>query len=836
MTYSRTTRPPLGATHAPEPPIVEKQTRKTSPVLGKKKISRTRQPDDMTLDEWQIALRREYGREQNFLLENVGADPFFSEFFVTNPETGKRYRVAIRGTEPAANYCSCPDYAVNALGTCKHIEFALQELRKTRGARAAFRRGYHPPYSEIFLRYGAARRVEFRPGRECPPAVRQAAARCFDAGGVLQDAAFDGVDEFLKTAQPFAHEIRFYDDALAFVAEARDRNRRAARIDKMFPDGENSAAFSGLVKTALFPYQRKGALFAAKAGRCLIADEMGLGKTVQAIAAVEILARTAGLERVLIVCPTSLKHQWRDEIERFTDRAAEIVEGALPVRAQKYRTESFYKIANYDVIARDAEAIRQWGPELIVLDEAQRIKNWRTRTAKSVKNLRSPFAIVLTGTPLENRLEELHSIVEFVDIFRLGPLFRFLGEHQRVDDYGRVIGYRQLGAINKTLAPLLVRRTKSEVLLDLPARLDKKFFVPMTPEQMQHHEDNAETVGRIVAKWRRYHFLSDTDQRRLMIALQNMRMSCDGTYLLDQTTDYGRKADELMTLLGEMFERPDTKAVVFSQWLRMHELIAARLAERKWDYVLFHGGVPGPQRKDLVRKFKNDPGCRLFLATDAGGVGLNLQNASVVVIMDQPWNPAVLEQRIGRVHRLGQQQPVNVVHFIAQGTIEHGMLSLLSFKKALFAGALDGGQEDVFLGGTKLTRFMESVEQATGSIPAPMPTQDGGAGEPEAEKETDAPDAGEKTARPAAPGAAAPPLEELIQSGMSFLQKLGQVLTAKAGEGEKATPIAALNSFVQTDAATGQTYVKLPMPSADTLTRLAELIGSFAEGAKKPRA
>ena len=159
-------------------------------------------------------------------------------------------------------------------------------------------------------------------------------------------------------------------------------------------------------------------------------------------------------------------------------------------------------------------------------------------------------------------------------------------------------------------------------------------------------------------------------------------MACDSTYLLDQKTDHGVKADELAQLLGEVFEDRHAKVVVFSQWVRMHELVVRRLERRKWEHVFFHGGVPGPQRKGLVHRFKEDPACRLFLATDAGGVGLNLQNASAVVNLDQPWNPAVLEQRIGRVHRLGQRRPVRVVHFIAQGTIEEGMLGLLKFKKS----------------------------------------------------------------------------------------------------------------------------------------------------------
>ena len=462
----------------------------------------------------------------------------------------------------------------------------------------------------------------------------------------------------------------------------------------------------------LYDYQREGVLFAALAGRSLIGDEMGLGKTIQAIAAVEIMAKHFGVERVLIVCPTSLKHQWEREISRFAGRSTQVIGGARPRRQQNFAADTFYKIMNYDTVYRDLDLIRGWSPDMVILDEAQRIKNWKTRAARSVKQISSPYAIVLTGTPLENRLEELVSIVQFVDQHRLGPTFRFLHDHQiRDDETGRVIGYTALDTIGKTLAPILIRRQKKQVLDQLPERLDKHLFVAMTPEQMNHHDDNREVVARIALKWQRMKFLSEADQRRLMIALQNMRMSCDSTYLLDQKTDFGVKADELVNVLGDMFEQPDTKVVIFSQWLRMHELIVRRLKPKKWDHVVFHGGIPGTQRPKLVDRFNEDDRCRAFLATDAGGVGLNLQHASVVINMDLPWNPAVLEQRIGRVHRLGQRQPVRVVNFVSKGTIEEGMLDVLKFKKSLFSGALDGGEKEVFLGGSRLTRFMETVEK-----------------------------------------------------------------------------------------------------------------------------
>ncbi len=228
---------------------------------------------------------------------------------------------------------------------------------------------------------------------------------------------------------------------------------------------------------------------------------MGLGKTIQALAAAEIMAQEFGVEKVLIVCPTSLKHQWKREIEKFTRRDATVVEGLLPQRMASYREDTFYKIINYDIVYRDLEFLAKLSPDLVILDEAQRIKNWETRTAKSVKQIDTPYSIVLTGTPLENRLEELVSIVQFVDRHRLGPTYRFLHEHQEHEEgTTRVIGYKNLDQIGETLKPVLLRRLKKDVLDQLPARLEKNLFVPMTAPQRKMHEEHQEAVGRDCAE------------------------------------------------------------------------------------------------------------------------------------------------------------------------------------------------------------------------------------------------------------------------------------------------------------------------------------------------
>jgi superfamily II DNA or RNA helicase len=805
------------------------------------KLSRTLAPSHLSPVEWQRGLRRQFGREQEFGLEDLGSEPFFSEFRVSNPVSKSSYRVAIRGRGPGGNFCSCPDYATSELGTCKHIEFTLARLEKKRGAKMAFRRGYQPAFSELYLRNDGRRAVYFRAGTDCPPAVREAAAALFDAArdGMLPDERLGELEHFMAAASKSGHELRAYDDALDFVAGRRDADRRASRLDEVFPRGATDPKLLGSLKVPLYPYQAEGALFAMKAGRALIGDDMGLGKTIQAIAATEILARHFGVSKVLLVCPTSLKYQWQSEIMRFTGRAGEhaarIITGGRARRQHDYALEDFCKITNYEKLKPDLDLIAAWAPDLVIVDEAQRVKNWNTVAARALKRIDSPYAIVLTGTPLENKLEELVSIVQFIDQHRLGPTWKLLHEHQVTDEAGRVTGYKGLEKIGQTLAPVMIRRRKSEVLRQLPERTDQNLLVPMTEMQMDHHRENADTVAKVVKRWRTTGFLSDKDQRRLTCALQNMRMSCNSTYLLDQETDHGVKADELAALFDDLFNEPDAKAVVFSQWTRTHDIIIRRLEARGLGYVSFHGGVPSEKRPALVERFRDDPSCRVFLSTDAGGTGLNLQHASTLVNMDLPWNPAVLEQRIARIHRMGQIRPVRVINFVAKGTIEEGMLSVLAFKRSLSAGILDGGTSAISLGGSRLNRFMKDVENVTGRMgegEAVTPAEEvANIVVAEDARSTDdaATDlrmgAGEIAAAPTN-GAGAASRDGEIDPWQAFVQVGASFIAAIASANDAGAPA---HPWIERDPATGAQNLKMPLPPPETARQLANVLSALAE-------
>ncbi|MFH1846591.1 MAG: DEAD/DEAH box helicase [Candidatus Omnitrophota bacterium] len=815
--------------------------KKTKRKCNPKNISHITKPKDVSLEEWQIILRGQIAREQKFRMKNNGGHPVFSTFTVSNPNTDKRYRVVIRGEELGINYCSCPDFSVNTLGTCKHIEYVLNRLKRKKGGKELIKQGFVPEYSSVTLRYGLKRRVVFIMGEKAGARLKGLVKDFFDSHGFLTQWGFEHFDNFIQKAETFRDNVRYHEDALQFIARVRDVKKRYERIKNAFPKGVESDEFENLLKLNLFPYQKDGALFAARAGRSLIADDMGLGKTMQAIAASEIMARHLGIEKVLIICPTSLKHQWLKEIQRFTDnRIVHVIEGMVNVRKERYKEESFFKITNYDVIHRDMEAINSWSPDIIILDEAQRIKNWRTRVARSVKGLSSPYALVLTGTPLENRLEELHSIVSFLDWHHLGPLFRFLHTHQVTDNTGKVVGYKKLNELGDSLSSILIRRRKHEVLLQLPERIDKTYFVKMTPEQMTIHDENKEMVARLVAKWKRYHFLSEVDRQRLLVALQIMRMACDSTYLVDKKTEFGNKINELEIQLREIFENSQTKVVIFSQWLRMMELVKTRLDLNNWQYVFLHGGVPGKNRGKLIQQFRDDPEFRIFLSTEAGGVGLNLQNADVVVNLDLPWNPAVLEQRIGRVHRLGQSQSVRVINFVAEESIEQGMLSLLQFKRSMFSGVLDNGENEVFMGGTRFNHFMKTVETAS-----EVCSRDSSSAQSELKEAIDDAlcsreeiddsddDCNQKKEQKKEPQIKqsfdAEAIGTLFQEGARLLKNLGETLSNDNGKSIQKNIATALDVKIERDTQTGKKRINFAVPenTAEIVSRIGFLFGNL---------
>jgi superfamily II DNA/RNA helicase len=391
----------------------------------------------------------------------------------------------------------------------------------------------------------------------------------------------------------------------------------------------------------------------------------------------------------------------------------------------------------------------------------------------------------------------------------------------------------------------MIRRRKKDVLLQLPERMDKVLFVTMTEYQSKVHEEYRQYVAQVILKWHRQGFLNEKDRQNLMIFLNTMRMVCDSTYIIDQTTRHDTKIDELLNIIDKVFTEGSEKVVIFSQWERMTRIVSRELDARSIKFQYLHGGIPGADRGKLFDNFNNDPDCRIFLSTDAGGVGLNLQAASLLINLDIPWNPAVLEQRIGRIYRIGQKRNVSIINMVSTGTIEHKMLGVLSFKKGLSEGILDQGEDVIFMGDSKFKILMNSVEEMMVHDPSmarQSESDEAGDTQPvsvrnyevssvkELEQQQEIPftssfigdddeiqpEEGKEMAAIEASTAA-----DLIQTGLSFLGKLSQTLSSPEATQKL------VSTIVQKDVKDGRTYLKIPVENEKVIENVLALIAGI---------
>src|SRR6266568_1552005 len=325
---------------------------------------------EQKLIERAIEERRERARVEGMIVKSTDPDQPWTDYTVSSTISGKTYRVAVRGREPGDSYCSCADFRTNTLGTCKHILHVLAKLKR-RFTAAQLNRPYKRKTISVHVQYND-----------------QAALRL-----LLPEKLEPEIDEVL----------------------GKLRDRVASRAAEIRRHPESHPLCRELLKAELLPYQLDGIAFAAGAGRAVLADDMGLGKTIQAIGVSELLAREAGISKVLVVCPASVKSQWRNEVGRFCARECQLISGSVASRGVQYANGCFFTVCNYEQVLRDILSIERVNWDPIILDEGQRIKNWEAKTSRVIKGLRSRFALVLSGTPLENRLDELYSVVQFID-------------------------------------------------------------------------------------------------------------------------------------------------------------------------------------------------------------------------------------------------------------------------------------------------------------------------------------------------------------------------------------------------------------------------------------
>ncbi len=645
----------------------------------------------------------------------------------TRPK-GRRKRpweTVLYGVSPLRAECDCPDFRRGGLGLCKHVLVVLAELAGRKRARKRAENGAmeRPPLGwnpivpiegdgDPLLRFELHGAAPFAKGWRrrgealVPRPVRGVRRR------KLLAAMARWVNE--ERAGPATRAV------LRELAVSAGRRAKASETRKR--------AWKRLkeLELTLYGYQREGVKRFLDAGRLLLADDMGLGKTIQATAACHLLYRSRAVRRGLVVVPTSLKAQWKREWQSISPVPVRIVEGGPEARRAIYdETDKGFLLVGYAQLRRDAEALLAWKPQVMVLDEAQRMKNWETKTAQTVKRFEPTWRLVLTGTPLENRIEELASIMDWVDEWALAPKWRLPVAH--VSEAGA----RGLGTLRDRLAPHLVRRRRADILDQLPERRDHRIRLELTPAQREAHDELNRPIARLVKASKRRP-LTPQEFLRLMSLLNKQRMIANGLAqvayaelwpTLDghapsparlRTLD-SPKLLELRELVRSLVVDQGRRVVIFSQWRRMLRLAAWAtsdiLAGAGRRAVFFTGREGTRKRTRNVVDFHDDPEVAVLYASDAGGVGLNLQRAaSCCIQLELPWNPAVFEQRVARVHRLGQPEPVDVITLTTEDSIEERIGFVAGAKRALFEGLFDGDEDMVDF--HEASGFCERLEQA----------------------------------------------------------------------------------------------------------------------------
>jgi SNF2 family DNA or RNA helicase len=424
-----------------------------------------------------------------------------------------------------------------------------------------------------------------------------------------------------------------------------------------------------------FQYQLEGIAFLMPRHAALLADEMGLGKTAQAILAIRLLIQAGMTRKVLIVCPKPLVFNWARELKLWAaDLPFEVFSGDIHLRRATWHISNCpVKLINYELLTRDADFLddKRAAFDLVVLDEAQRIKNHDSKTAQVVRSIRRARSWALTGTPIENRPEDLINIFEFVD-----P--------------GRVPRDTPAKRLPQVTGDCILRRTKEDVQSDMPPKVIRDLPLELTPAQREAY-DLAETEGVV-----RLNGLGETiTVQHVFQLVMRLKQICN----FDPVTGASAKLEQLLADMEEVAAN-GRKAIIFSQWVEPLEILARALTE--FGPLQFHGKIPTAHRPAVIDQFKSDPSKHVILMSyGTGSVGLNLQFAEHVFLFDRWWNPAVEDQAINRAHRIGQRNSVTVTRFLTENTIERRIAEVLEAKRKIFNELLEQNGAPPVLGLTE---------------------------------------------------------------------------------------------------------------------------------------
>lgn len=508
----------------------------------------------------------------------------------------------------------------------------------------------------------------------------------------------------------------------------------------ILPEVNYELQYQDSMKLQLYPFQQFGAAFLVSEKQAIIGDEVGLGKTPISLGAMHELIQSNKVQKALIIMPASLKYQWKDEIEKFTNYSSVVVDGTAKQRQKQYTefkdsTDEFL-IAGYETVRNDIKYFEDLKFDCITMDESHRIKNRQSQTYKAIIKLQPEYRFALTGTPMQNKPEEIFSLMSWIDKKVFGGVTKFNKRHiLKGEKYGKRwvdLGYRYLDDIREQISPKMLRRLKKDVAPDLPeiiyttipSDMNKpqrtlykaitEDFMALQEEIREFYENQSSADAERGVKHPKeqailgYIYMMQAVSNHPLLLLQgNSKISKKYTPLIKEA----KTSPKLDTLIEQIdiFLDQGSKIVIFSQYVRMLVFIREKVIHHfKQEPFMIYGDVPAKERQEQIKEFNTNPNRNIILLSDAGNAGLNLQISDILINYDSPWAISTAVQRNGRIHRINSEfDKVTIMNLITNDTIDTKIQDTLQRKLELNNSLVENTAEEVNIMQSIMADFIE---------------------------------------------------------------------------------------------------------------------------------
>lgn len=589
------------------------------------------------------------------------ADNIFGEHLLTN-ERGVQYRITFRDLARRHGYCNCPDYRINKLGACKHLIYAFQHLQNEPAKIPEQLPRY--PFIEVFLNPFRNNKISYFFPEKLTGTIAELFYRYFGNKNFIEEEEVERFTGFLNNTDKFKQIL-----VRPEVLEKVKKRAEAASIERLKKEKKLNFA---LLKNPLLPFQIEGVEFATFSTGAILADDIELGRITQAAATALLKRDLFGFDKTLIICPATLKHQWKREIEKISGDQPIIIEGNNEERERLLNASGHYfMIINYENVLNDLISLTNLHADFIILDEAQRIKNYASNISVAIRSIPRRHTLVLAGSPFESRLIELYALVMHVDQYLISPLWEFSYKYCIFDDHNsnNIVGYYNLDELMLQLENVLLRREKDQVIKQLPQISNIDIPVDLHPYQVKIHLKLANELLVMINK----KMLTQYEMQHVFQLIKNLRMASDSTFLLDDLTNISPKIEELKSILTERLNirKNRKKVIIFTEWKKMLQIITRALRTSRIKHVAITDETPAKERSAVFKTFEQDDDCNVLISSQVDLNAADLKIADVIINFDVPADRESKSLRMGSLSGIIQRKGnLTIINLIAKNSIE----------------------------------------------------------------------------------------------------------------------------------------------------------------------